>query len=100
MPGASRKSLQAGASRRSLQMQRQNSMSPATGCVAVFPFPLMKKDKLDMPATAPLEKLYRFMWRRKVCGPPFFSLARRKPPIPQGKLAPLPQKLTKGDSAM
>ena len=64
MAGASRKSL-AGGSRRSMQMQRQNSISPATGCIAVFPFPIMKKDKLDMPATSPLEKLYRFMWRRK-----------------------------------
>jgi hypothetical protein len=63
--GASKKSLHAGGSRRSLQM-RQNSISPATGCVAVFPFPVMKKEKLgDLPNTSPLEKLYRFMWRRK-----------------------------------
>lgn len=68
MAGASRKSLHAGASsRRSLQMhQRQNSVSPASGCVAVFPFPLLKKNRLgDLPSTSPLEKLYRFMWRRK-----------------------------------
>ena len=59
-------------SRRSLhfrdyQLQRQNSVSPATGCVAAFPFPMMKQNKLEnLPSTSPLEKLYRYMWRRKV----------------------------------
>ena len=48
-------------------MQRQNSVSPATGCVAAFPFPMMKQNKLEnLPNTSPVEKLYRYMWRRKV----------------------------------
>ena len=52
---------------RDLQMQRQNSVSPATGCVAAFPFPMMKQNKLEnLPNTSPVEKLYRYMWRRKV----------------------------------
>lgn len=55
------------ASRRSINLQRQQSISPATGCIAVFPFPVVKRDRLsDLPSTSALEKLYRFMWRRKV----------------------------------
>lgn len=69
MAAASRRSLQF----RDYQMQRQNSVSPATGCVAAFPFPMVKQKKLEnLPSTSPLEKLYRYMWRRKV-GPSFVS---------------------------
>ena len=47
-----------------LQVQQSGPSLAAPGCV--LPIMLKREDVDRLPNTSPIEKLYRYMWRRKV----------------------------------